>query len=115
MVINHNNEISSKTVKKYLKKPDFFEEVSILSQNLLPIKTAITVLEGEATILADVFIQLVRLAYKIKRINNGGMIEFKKYATTAFNKRWDELDVSIYLLAYFLHLGYRSQYYSLLL
>src|SRR5688572_12888556 len=106
--MNHSGEISSKTVKKYLRKPDFFKEVFTLSQILLPIKTAITILEGETTTLADVFIQLVKLAYQIKRINDGGMIEFKRYAINAFNMRWEELDISIYLLAYFLHPAYRS-------
>ena len=37
-----------------------------------------------------------------------------EYAIKAFNKRWEEFDVNLYLLAYFLHPRFRGKYKLLL-
>ena len=42
-----------------------------MAQLLRPIKNAILLLEGNQTNLADAFIQMIRLAYLIKRCNAG--------------------------------------------
>jgi len=94
-----------------LKRRDFFEEITTLAQVLLPIKSAITIIESDNTTLADVFVQLIRLAYKIKHINITKLNGFKQHAITSFNKRWDEFDVNPYLLAYFLHPAYRGLFF----
>jgi hypothetical protein len=79
-----------------------------LSQILLPIKNAIKLTEGDNTTLADVFVQMIRLSYKLKNTNNYDMIGFRKHAINAFNKRWDEFEIGPYILAYFLHPAYRG-------
>lgn len=94
-----------------MKKRNFFEEINILSQVLLPIKNAITIIESDNITLADVFIQIIRLAYKIKHININNMIGFKQHAINAFNKRLEEFEIEPYLLAYFLHPVYRGLFY----
>jgi hypothetical protein len=79
-----------------------------LSQILLPIKNAIKLTEGDNTTLADVFVQMIRLSYKLKNTNNNNMVGFRKYAINAFNKRWEEFEIGPYILAYFLHPAYRG-------
>ncbi len=64
----------------------------------------IILIEGDKTTLADVFVQLVRLGYKLKNMNNLG--NFKKCIINAFNMHWEELDINLYLLSYFLHPSY---------
>ena len=79
-----------------------------LSQILLPIKNAIKILESDNSTLADVFIQMISLAHKLKNINISNMNELKRHSIRAFNKRWNEFQIGPYLLAYFLHPGYRG-------
>ncbi len=110
-MLNHSEEISNDTVKKILKKQKFYDRVNTLAQLLRPIKNAILMLEGNQTNLADAFIQMIRLAYLIKRCNAGA---FQQHAIKAFNKRWEEFDVNLYLLAYFLHPRFRGKYKLLL-
>jgi hypothetical protein len=77
----------------------------------LPIKNAITIVESDNINLADVFIQIIRLAYKIKHLNNIELNGFKQYAINSFNKRWEEFEIDPYLLAYFLHPSYRGWFF----
>ena len=79
-----------------------------LSQILLPIKNAIKLTEGDNTTLADVFVQIIRLSYKLKNMNNNDMTGLQQHAINAFNKRWDEFEIGPYILAYFLHPAYRG-------
>ena len=107
-MLNHSEEISNDTVKKILKKQKFYDRVNTLAQLLRPIKNAILMLEGNQTNLADAFIQMICLAYAIKIFNSSNLVTFQQHAIQAFNKRWEEFDVSLYLLAYFLHPGFRG-------
>jgi hypothetical protein len=104
-MLNYSEEITNDAVKTILKKKKFYDKVNILVKLLRPIKNAILMLEGSQTNLADAFIQMIRLAYLIKKFNEGS---FREYAIQAFNKRWEEFDISLYLLAYFLHPGFRG-------
>lgn len=108
--MHHSDDITNKKVKRCLRKSEFFEQVSTLSQVLLPVKNAIKILEGDKATLSDVFIQLVRLAYKIKHIKIKNMAGFKYHMINSFNNRWEEFDIDPYLLAYFLHPAYRSKF-----
>ena len=47
VVLRNPDEITNKDVKKLLRKHAFYEEVNTLSKILRPIKTAITMVEGE--------------------------------------------------------------------
>ncbi|CAG8675320.1 1655_t:CDS:2, partial [Ambispora gerdemannii] len=60
IAFNKSDEITNKIVKRYLKKRIFYDEVTTLSKILQPIKTAILMVEGEQTNLADAFIQIIR-------------------------------------------------------
>ena len=111
IAINHSEEINDKNLKKQLKNPNFYFDIKALVQVLQPIKNAIKIMEGDKITMADIFIQMIYLAYKIKHFNNNNMLDFKKYINNMFNKRWEEFDFNIYLLAYFLHPAYRSKYY----
>ncbi|PKY61298.1 hypothetical protein RhiirA4_333921, partial [Rhizophagus irregularis] len=88
----------------------FYDKVNTLAKLLRPIKNAILMLEGNQTNLADAFIQMVRLGYVIKKFNSSNLISLQQHAIQAFNKRWEEFDISLYLLAYFLHPGFRGKY-----
>lgn len=79
-----------------------------LSQILLPIKNAIKLIEGDNTTLADVFVQMIRLSYKLKNMDNNNMVGLRQHAISAFNKRWDDFEIGPYMLAYFLHPAYRG-------
>ncbi|CAG8456259.1 23334_t:CDS:2, partial [Gigaspora rosea] len=71
-----------------------------------PIKRVITLLESYIASLADCFLAIVHLASAFRRIpisNN-----FRSLAITAFNRRYQEFDISPYVLTYFLHPNYRS-------
>ena len=61
-----------------MKKCIFYDEVMTLSKILQPIKTAILMVEGEQTNLADAFIQIIRLGYTLKKLINinTNMIQF---------------------------------------
>ena len=109
--MNENpNLITNRTVKQILKLPFFFSDLKILVKILSPIRTAIMNLEAQSTTLADCFIQFVGLAAAIKKIPNLRINEFKNYCKQVFNKRWNDFNTDIYLLAYFLHPGYRGMY-----
>ena len=79
-----------------------------MAQVLKPIKIAITLLEGASTNLADCFLQLILLANAIRKLPSQEMAEFRQHSINVFNKCWDKFDPSIYILAYFLHPGYRG-------
>ena len=42
------------------------------------------------------------------------MIQFRQHAIQVFNKRWEEFDIPIYLLAYFLHPVYRDNVFFII-
>ena len=87
-----------------------------LSTILQPIKTAILIVKEEQTNLADTFIQIVQLGYILKKLINisTDMIQFWQHAIKVFNKRWEEFDISIYLLAYFLYPVYHDNIFFII-
>lgn len=107
--MNHSDEITNKTVKRILRNSNFFINVNKLTEVLKPIKTVITLLEGANTNLSDCFIQLILLANAIKNISSQGITSFYQHCIETFNKRWDNFEPNIYILAYFLHPGYRGK------
>ena len=88
MVLRNPDEITNKDVKKLLRKHAFYEEVNTLSKILRPIKTAIAMIEDEQTNLADVFIQMIHLAYTLKNTVTIGLNQFQRHVIQVFNKRW---------------------------
>ncbi|GBC07225.1 hypothetical protein RclHR1_07310017 [Rhizophagus clarus] len=57
---------------------------------------AILLLKGN-TNLADVFIQMIRLAYIIKNFRSNNLVALQQHVIQAFNRRWEEFDISLYL------------------
>lgn len=65
-------------------------------------------MEAQSTTLADCFLQFIQLAATIKKVSNLRIRGFKNYCIQIFNKRWRNFDAENYLLAYFLHPGFRG-------
>ncbi|CAG8845353.1 7182_t:CDS:2, partial [Racocetra persica] len=108
-IMNDNPDIiSNRAIKQILKQPYFFSDLKILVKILSPIRTAITNLEARSTTLADCFLQFIQLAAAIKKVPNLRAKGFKSYCVQIFNKRWGDFNADNYLLAYFLHPGYRG-------
>ena len=111
VLLNHSDEITSKAVKRIIRNSEFFINVNKLTEVLKPIKTVITLLESANTNLADCLIQLILLANAIKKLSlrsSSEMTEFRQHCVETFNKRWANFDPKLYLLAYFLHPGFRG-------
>ena len=69
---------------------------------LNPIKKAVVILEHKNATLADCFICLAIMATSIKELPQVGTNSFHSGCETIFNKRWQEFNFDLYLLAYFL-------------
>ena len=67
-------------------------------------------LEFKTTTLADCFVELIKLSQKIKSIQPVTDYDFKYQCIELFNKRWNEFDIQLYILAYLLHPHYRGKY-----
>ena len=72
----YSEEITNVTVKKILKKQSFYDQVNALAKLLRPIKNAILMLEGNQANLSDAFIQMIHLAYTIKKFNVSNLVAF---------------------------------------
>ena len=83
-------------------------EVEELQSILKLIKEAIKCLETKSATLADCFIQLIRLSYSIKNLPESNSI-FRQKCIELFNKRWNQFDFRLYMLAYLLHSLYRDK------
>lgn len=82
---------------------------------LEPLKKTILSVEASNTTFADCFIALIRLASTINKIPiERGLASFRNHVINSINKRWESFDVMPYILAYFLHPGYRGKYLILL-
>ena len=85
-------------------------DVDQLRAVLSPIKKAVKDVEFTSTTMADVFMELIKLAISIKEIptliNNNS---FKQECYGIFNKRWKQFDTDIYILAFFLHPKHRGK------
>ncbi|CAG8792007.1 2882_t:CDS:2, partial [Gigaspora rosea] len=71
-----------------------------------PIKRVITLLESRMACLADCFLGIVQLAVAFRRIPTSN--NFRSLAIAAFNLRYQQFDISPYVLTYFLHPHYRG-------
>ena len=98
-----NNEILSIICRR-----NFFRDIEDLRSILNPIKKAVVMLEHKNAILADCFICLAIIATSIKELPQVGTVNFRSQCETIFNKRWQEFNFDLYLLAYFLHPKYRG-------
>ena len=86
----------------------FFQDVEELIKIIQPIKEIITSLEFKSTTLTDCFIQLIKLSVAVKIYPTIANSSFRTYCLEQFDKRWNQFDFNIYMLAYFLHPLYRG-------
>lgn len=99
----------NQTIKNIIGTRGFFFDVAFLTSVLLPLRNTILHLERADINLADCFIQLIKLAVEINKIQNT-MVGFKNHCIKVINQRWESFDVQPYLLTYFLHPLYRGKY-----
>ncbi|CAB4463255.1 unnamed protein product [Rhizophagus irregularis] len=109
-VINENpNVITSEAVKTIInRKRGFFNDVSDLANIMKPIKEAILTLESNKATLADCYFSLAYLGQSINKIPEDDHMIFRQHAIKIFNERFILYDFDEYLLAYYIHPGYKG-------
>ena len=70
-----------------------------------PIKDAILSLESSKAMLADCYLSLACLGQSINKIH----VMFRQYTIKIFNERFKMYDYDEYLLAYYIHPGYKGK------
>src|SRR6185437_1120391 len=109
--MNDNPElITNREVKRILRRSFFFSDLKILIKILAPFYITVMNLESQSTTLADCFMQFIYLAAAIKKVPRFRISGFKNHCMQTFNKRWNDFNSDNYLLAYFLHPGYRGKF-----
>jgi hypothetical protein len=96
-------------VTDLIRSRSFFIDVEAVNTLLEPVKSVVKSLEFKTTSLADCFVELIKLSQKIKSLPNVSDYEFKHQCIEHFNKRWQEFDIDLYILAYLLHPRYRGK------
>jgi hypothetical protein len=102
--------INATKIKAIILDRQFWHNVEQLKKILNPAKKAIKALELNTTTLADCFVELLKMAQEISTISTFQNVNFKQKYIAIFNKRWNEFDINIYMLAFFLHPKYRGKY-----
>lgn len=97
-------------IKTLLGSRTFFSDVEAVSILLGPVKSAIKSLEYKTTTLADCFVELIKLSQRIKSLPPISDYGFRAECIELFNRRWNQFDINLYLLAYLLHPRYRGKY-----
>ncbi|PKC03327.1 hypothetical protein RhiirA5_423939, partial [Rhizophagus irregularis] len=87
---------------------DIKGDVEAVNTLLGPVKSVVKSLEFKTTTLADCFVELIKLTQKIKSLPPVSDYDFKYQCVELFNKRWQEFDIQLYLLAYLLHPHYKG-------
>ncbi|CAG8834959.1 12653_t:CDS:2, partial [Gigaspora margarita] len=89
------------------KDNTFYTLCKRISLIFKPIKRVITLLKSHIANLADCFIGIVQIAIALKRISASN--NFRTLAIVAFNFRYQQFDISPYLLTYYLYPNYRNK------
>ena len=110
-VINENpNIITNEAIKTIItRKRGFFNDVIDLANIMKPIKEAILNLESSKATLADCYFYLAYLGRSISKIPEDDHVIFRQYAIKIFNERFKAYDFDEYLLAYYIHPGYKGK------
>jgi hypothetical protein len=76
-----------------------------------PIRDAILSLESSKATLADCYFSFACLGQSINKISNENEnARFRQHAIKTFNERFKMYDFDEYLLAYYIHPGYKGKY-----
>ena len=110
-ILDETPEKLSADISALIRSRSFFTDVEAVNTLLKPVKSVIKSLEFKTTTLADCFVELIKLSQKIKSLPPVSDYDFKYQCIELFNKRWQEFDIQLYLLAYLLHPYYRGEYF----
>ncbi|CAB4475142.1 unnamed protein product [Rhizophagus irregularis] len=106
---DEHKDIIKENIVKTITSRGFFHDINSVLKVLKPLKKTILSVEASNTTFADCFIALIRLASTINKIPvERGLADFRNHAINSINKRWESFDIMPYILAYFLHPGYRG-------
>ncbi len=110
-IINENlNVITNEAIKTIInRKRGFFNDVINLANIMKPIKEAILNLESNKATLADCYFYLAYLDQSINKISEDDYVIFHQYAIKIFNEHFKAYDFDEYLLAYYIHPGYKGK------
>ncbi|CAB4471608.1 unnamed protein product [Rhizophagus irregularis] len=108
-ILDETPEKLSAEVTKLIQSRSFFIDVEAVNTLLGPVKSVVKSLEFKTTSLSDCFVELIKLSQKIKLLPPVSDYDFKHKCIELFNKRWQEFDINLYLLAYLLHPNYRGK------
>ena len=98
--------------KNLINDRQFWINVEQLRNLIIPVKRAVKDVEFQGTTLADVFVELVKIAIAVQEIPAPLNDQFRRDCIAIYNKRWKQFDTDLYLLAYFLHPSYRGNYFT---
>ncbi|CAG8806846.1 3219_t:CDS:2, partial [Racocetra persica] len=97
-------------VKNLITNRQFWIDAEQLRNILGPVKRAVKDVEFRTTLLADVFVELVKMAITIQETSVLYNNQFRRDCISIYNKRWNEFDTDLYLLSFFLHPAYRGNF-----
>ncbi|CAG8446723.1 5495_t:CDS:2 [Dentiscutata heterogama] len=97
-------------VKNLIINRQFWIDAEQLRNILGPVKQAVKDVEFRTTLLADVFVELVKMAITIQETSVLYNNQFRRDCISIYNKHWNEFDTDLYLLSFFLHPAYRGNF-----
>jgi hypothetical protein len=112
-ILDETPEKLSVDISALVRSRTFFTDVEAVNTLLGPVKSVVKSLEFKTTTLADCFVELIKLSQRINSLPPVSNYDFKYQCVEIFNKRWQEFDIQLYLLAYLLHPHYRGEYFLL--
>lgn len=110
-ILDENPEKLSADISALIRSRSFFIDVEAVNTLLEPVKSVVKSLEFKTTTLADCFVELIKLSQKINSLPPVSDYDFKHQCVEFFNKRWQEFDIQLYILAYLLHPRYRGKHF----
>lgn len=110
-ILNENPEKISTEISVLIRSRTFFTDVEAVNTLLEPVKSVVKTLEFKTTTLVDCFVELIKLSQKIRSLPPVSDYDFKHQCIEIFNKRWQEFDIQLYILAYLLHPRYRGKHF----
>ena len=112
-ILDETPEKLSVDISALVRSRTFFTDVEAVNTLLGPVKSVVKSLEFKTTTLADCFVELIKLSQRINSLPPVSNYDFKYQCVEIFNKRWQEFDIQLYLLAYLLYSHYRGEYFLL--
>lgn len=109
MAKNFSDYLTNDKIRPIIRSWNFFNELKILAFILNPLCNAVLALERRSANLSDCYVNLAYIATAIKKLPRSFNSEFKEHCILMINKRLEEFDDDLYLLAFFLNPLFRSE------